>query len=148
MTKLSKILNIVLYAILAVTLVFAGLFYFGGDIEGATYYTPAYTETFLNWGIALVIGTAVITILFEIIRLITNPKNAVRSLVSIAIIALVVFIAYSLSDATILDLPGYDGSDNVPSMLLLSDTFLYTMYFLFGGAFLAIVYTEVSRMFR
>jgi hypothetical protein len=148
MTKLSKILSIVLYAILAITLVFAGLFYFGGEIEGATYYTPAYTETFLNWGIALVIGTAVITLLFEIVRLVINPKNAVRSLVSIAIIALVIFIAYSLSDATILNLPGYEGSDNVPSMLVLSDTFLYTMYFLFGGAFLAIIYTEVSRMFR
>jgi hypothetical protein len=148
MTKLSKILNIVLYAILAVTLVFAGLFYFGGEIEGATYYTPEYTESFLNWGVALVIGTAVITLLFEIIRLIINPKNAVRSLVSIALIALVVFIAYSLSDATLLSLPGYEGSDNVPSMLILSDTLLYTMYFLFGGAFIAIFYTEVSRMFR
>jgi hypothetical protein len=148
MTKLSKILSIVLYAILAITLVFAGLFFFGGEVAGAPYYTPVYTETFINWGVALVIGTAVITIIFEIVRLLLNPKNAVRSLVSIALIALVVFIAYSLSDATILDLPGYDGSDNVPSMLVLSDTFLYTMYFLFGGAFLAIIYTEVSRMFR
>lgn len=148
MTKLSKILSIVLYAILAITLVFAGLFYFGGDVVGATYYTPVYTETFINWGIALVIGTAVITLLFEIVRLIFNPKNAVRSLVSIAIIALVIFIAYSMSDATILNLPGYEGSDNVPSMLILSDTFLYTMYFLFGGAFLAIIYSEVSRLFR
>ena len=148
MTKLSKLLSIVLYAILAVTLVLVGLFFFGGEVEGATYHTPIYTETFLNWGIALVIGAAVITILFEVVRLVINPKNAARSLVSIALIALVVFIAYSLSDATILNLPGYNGSDNVPSMLVLSDTFLYTMYFLFGGAFLAIIYTEVSRMFR
>ncbi len=148
MTKLSNVLSIVLYAILAITLVFAGLFYFGGEIAGTTYYTPAYTESFINWGVALVIGTTVITLLFEIVRLITNPKNAVRSLVSIALIALVVFIAYTLSDATILNLPGYEGSDNVPSMLMLSDTFLYTMYFLFGGAFLTIIYTEVSRMFR
>jgi uncharacterized membrane protein len=148
MTKLSKILNIVLYAILAVTIVFAGLFYLGGDVEGALHKTPVYTDSFLNWGIALVIGTALITFVFEIVRLIINPKNAVRSLVSIAIIALVVFIAYSLSDDTILNLPGYDGSDNVPSMLILSDTFLFTMYFLFGGALLTIIYTEVSRLFR
>lgn len=148
MTKLSKILSIVLYAILAVTLVFAGLFYFGGEVEGTAHPTPVYTETFINWGVALVIGAAVITLLFEIVRLVINPKNAVRSLVSIALIALVVFIAYSLSDTTILNLPAYEGSDNVPSMLILSDTLLYTMYFLFGGAFLAIFYTEVSRMFR
>lgn len=148
MTKLSKILNIVLYLLLAVTLVFAGLFYFGGEVEGTAHPTPVYTETFLNWGIALVIGVTVITILAEIIKLVMNPKNAVRSLLSILFLAVVVFIAYSLADATPMVLTGYEGPDNVPSMLLMADTFLYSMYFLFGAAFLAILYTELSRIFR
>lgn len=148
MTKLSKILKIVLYLLLAVTLVFAGLFYFGGIVEGATYLTPNYTESFLNWGIALVIGTAAVTILAEIIKLVLNPKNAVRSLLSILFLAVVVFIAYSLADATPMVLVGYEGPDNVPSMLLMADTFLYSMYFLFGAAFLAILYAELSRIFR
>src|SRR5690554_6244366 len=148
MTKLSKILNIVLYLLLAVTLVFAGLFYFGGEVEGTAHPTPVYTETFLNWGIALVIGVTVITILAEIIKLVLNPKNAVRSLLSILFLAIVVFIAYSLADATPMVLAGYEGPDNVPSMLLMADTFLYSMYFLFGAAFLAILYTELSRIFR
>jgi hypothetical protein len=148
MTKLSKILSIVLYAILAVTLVFAGLFFFGGEVEGAAYTTPIYTESFLNWGIALVIGTAVISILAEIAMLILHPKNAIRSLVSILGLGVIVFVAYSLGDATPLKLAGYEGSDNVASMLLLSDTFLYTMYFLFGIATVAIIYSEVSRLFR
>lgn len=148
MTKLSKILNIVLYVLLAITLVFAGMFYFGGELEGQVHPTPVYTDTLLNWGIVLVFVTAAVSIVFEIFKLITNPKNAVRSLVSILALALVVFIAYALGDATPLNLPGYNGPDNVPSMLLLSDTFLYSMYFLFGIAIVAILYTELSRLFR
>jgi hypothetical protein len=148
MTKLSKILSIVLFVLFAITGVFAALFYFGGEVEGAAHPTPNYTEAFLNWGIALVIGTAAIVLLSEIIKLVIYPKNAIRSLITIAGLGLMIFVAYSLGDATPLKLPGYEGADNVPSMLLMTDTFLYTMYFLFGLAIVSIVYTEISRLFR
>ncbi len=148
MTKLSSILNYVLYGLLAITLAFAGFFYFGGYVEGAVYDTPNYTEPFLNWGKFLVIATAAVTIIFEIVFLVLRPKNAVRSLVSILGLAVIIFIAYVLGDGTPLNLPGYEGKDNVASMLIMSDTFLYTMYFLFGIALLSIVYAEISRMFR
>lgn len=148
MTKLSSILNIVLFALLAITLFFAGLFYFGGYVDGAAHPTPVYTESFLNWAKALFIGTAAVAIIFEIIFIIMRPKNAVRSLISILALAVVVFIAYSLGDGTPLKLTGYEGPDNVPSMLIMSDMFLYTMYFLFGIAIVSIAYSEISRLFR
>lgn len=148
MTKLNSILNIVLYALLAITLFFTGLFYFGGYVEGATYPTPIYTELILNWGKALFIGTALMAIAFEIIFIILRPKNAARTLFSILVLSILVLIAYSLGDETPLKLVGYEGKDNVPSMLLMSDTFLYTMYFLFGIAILSIAYSEISRLFR
>lgn len=148
MTKLSKILNFVLIALLIVTAVFAGMFYFGGEIEGAAYDTPVHTDSFLNWGIFLVFATAAITIVFEIISLILRPKNAIRSLISIAVLAVVVFISYSLGDATPLTLPGYEGPDNVASMLILSDMFLYSTYFLIGILIVAILYTEIAKVFR
>ena len=148
MTKLSKILNIVLYVLLAITLVFSGLYYFGGEIEGQVHPTPVYTDLILNWGVILVFVTAILAIVFEIFQLITHPRSAIRSLISILALAVVVFVAYTLGDATPLSLPGYTGPDNVPAMLLLSDTFLYSMYFLFGIAIAAILYTELSRLFR
>ena len=43
---------------------------------------------------------------------------------------------------------GYNGPDNVPSMLILSDTIIYTMYFLFAGAVLAILGTEIYRRMK
>ncbi|PWD97641.1 hypothetical protein [Marinilabilia rubra] len=148
MTKLSKYLNIVLYILLAVTLVFAGLFFFGGEVENAAFTTPIYTESFLNWGKMLLAGAAVISILFEIFNLIVHPQSAVRSLISIALLGVIVLVAYSMGDGTPLQLVGYKGSDNVPSMLVLGDTFLYTTYILLGGVLLTILYTEVSRIFR
>lgn len=148
MTNLSKILNTVLLAILAITAVITGLFYFGGEVEGQALLTPVYTATFVNWSFVLLIATAVIAIIFEIVKLVINPKNAIRTLISIGVMVVIVVIAFSLGDATPLHLPGYEGADNVPSMLLMADTFLYTTYFLFGIAIIAILYTELSRLFR
>jgi len=146
--KLSKYLNYVLYLLLAATVVLAGLFYFGGEVEDAAMTTPLYTETFLNYGFILLIGAAAISIIFEIVNLILHPKNAIRSLISIGILGIIVLISYSMGDGTPLELVGYDGPDNVPSMLILADVFLYTVYILLGGVLLSILYTEVSRAFR
>ena len=148
MTKLSTYLSYVLYLLLAVTLVFAGFFYFGGEVQDAAQTTPLYTETFLNWGKILLMAAAAIAILFEIANLIIHPKAAIRSLISIALLGVIVLVAYSMGDGTPLDLVGYKGSDNVPSMLILGDTFLYTTYILIGAALVSILFTEVSRIFK
>ncbi|MFO7999831.1 MAG: hypothetical protein R6U46_01200 [Marinilabilia sp.] len=148
MNKLSRYLNFVLYILLGATVVLAGLFYFGGEVEDAALTTPVYTETFLNWGKILLLGAAVLSVLFEILNLALHPKNAIRSLISIGLLALIVLVAYSMGDGTPLQLVGYKGSDNVPSMLILGDMFLYTTYILIGGVLLSILYTEVSRLFR
>ena len=148
MAKLSRYLNIVLYLLIGLTVVFAGLFYFGGEVEDAAMTTPVYTETILNWGKILLIGAAAITIIFEVVNLILHPHTAMRTLISIAILAVIAVISYSMGDGTPLQLVGYKGSDNVPSMLIMGDTFLYSMYILLGGALLAILFTEVSRIFK
>ena len=78
----------------------------------------------------------------------SRPKNAIPTLISFLVLGVIVLIAYSMGDATPLNLVGYEGPDNVPSMLIMSDMFIYTMYFLFGIAILTIAYSEISRMFR
>jgi hypothetical protein len=57
-------------------------------------------------------------------------------------------IAYSLSDGTLLNLPGYTGDDNNVGSLKFADTVLYTMYALGVGAIVSIVATETLRKFR
>lgn len=148
MTKLSKILNYVLYLLLAVALVFAAIFYFGEWDMDHAHPHPLFTDTFLDLAKVFVFITAGVTLVFEIINVVTRPKNAVRTLISIGIVLVLVLIAYSMADTTPMHLPAYQGSDNVPSMLSLGGTILYTMYFLLGGAVVAILYTELSRMFK
>ncbi|MCW3807273.1 hypothetical protein [Plebeiibacterium marinum] len=148
MTKLSKILNFVLYALIAVTVVFTIMFYTGGDVAGETYQTPVYTDMILNWAKALVFATAIIAILFEIFHLVLNPKNAVRTLISIGALIVIALISYSLADGTPMELGGYEGSDNVPSMLKLAGAFLYGTYILLAVVVGAILVSEVSKVFK
>ena len=63
-------------------------------------------------------------------------------------IVILVLIAYSISDGTVLNLPGYDGADNVPATLEFADTILFTMYFLGIIAIGAIIVTEIIRRVR
>jgi len=148
MNKLSNILNYVLYSLLAVTVVFTIMYFTGGDVPGETYTTPVYTDLVLNWAKFLVAATAIITVLFEVVNVVLNPKNAVRSLISIGVLIVIGLISYSLADGTPLVLGGYDGPDNVPSMLIMADAFLYGTYALLGVVFIAILSTELSKLFK
>lgn len=109
---------------------------------------PVYTEQLLWWSY-LLFGVAIVAALvFPIVRLFTRPKEAMKSFIALAGIVLLVLIAYSMSDGTIMNIPGYSGSDNVPGTLKFTDTILITTYFLGIGAIGAIVVTEIIRRVR
>ena len=132
----------------AITVVLIGLFVFGGELPNSQYASPVYTDELIWWAYILLGATAVLALLFPIGRLLTNPKQAVKTLIAIVGVCLLVLIAYSMSDGTIMNLPGYDGPDNVEGTLKFADTMLFTMYFLGIGAILAIIVTEILRRFR
>jgi hypothetical protein len=142
MQKINKILNIVTIVMFVITVVLLGLFYFGGELPNSQYVTPVYTEQLLWWSY-LLFGVAIVAALvFPIARLFTRPKEAMKSFIAL------VLIAYSMSDGTIMNIPGYSGSDNVPGTLKFTDTILITTYFLGIGAIGAIVVTEIIRRVR
>ncbi len=146
--NIQKILSIVTIVMCVITVVLLGLFMFGGEVPNQPYPTPVYTSAFLNWAYILC-GIAIIAaVIFPVIRLFTRPKQAMKSFIGLAGIIIIVLIAYSLADGTPMKLVGYTGSDNVPSMLIFSDTILYTMYILFAGAILAIIGTEIYRRIK
>ncbi len=141
----KKILNIITLVMFIITLVLLGLFIFGGKVPNQVYDTPVYTGALLNWAYILC-GIAILSaIIFPIVRLFTRPKQAMKSFIGLAGLIVIVLIAYALADDTPLKLIGYNGPDNVPSRLLMSDTIIYTMYFLFAGAILAIIGTEIYK---
>ena len=148
MQKINKILNIVTIVMFVITVVLLGLFYFGGELPNSQYVTPVYTEQLLWWSY-LLFGVAIVAALvFPIASLFTRPKEAMKSFIALAGIIVLVLIAYSMSDGTIMNIPGYSGSDNVPGTLKFTDTILITTYFLGIGAIGASVVTEIIRRVR
>ena len=148
MIKFNKILNILLLTLIGITLLLLILFFFGGEVEGASLYTPLFTDSLLNWGFILVALAAGVTVFFEVANIILQPQKAKRTLMSIGILLLIILISYILADGTPLHLYGYTGSDNVPYWLVYSDIFLFTSYIAFGITIAALLFTEVSRAFR
>lgn len=141
----KKILNIVTIVMFVITVILLGLFLFGGEVPNQLYSTPVYTAALLNWSYIL-FGLAIIAaIVFPVARLITRPKQAMKSFLGLGVVVVLVFIAYTMADGTPMKIIGYSGTDNVPATLIFSDTIIYTMYFLFVAAILAIIGTEIYR---
>lgn len=144
----EKILKIVTIVIFAITAVILGLYMFGGEVPDQLYPTPVYTASLLNWSYLLFFVAIIAAMIFPIARLFTRPKQAMKSFMGLAVLVVIVLIAYALADGTPMNIVGYSGPDNVPSRLIFSDTIIYTMYFMFGGAIVAIVATELLRKIR
>lgn len=154
--KIQKISGTVLYVILAITLVILGLFYFGGEdtnriVSDAEMSQPAYTDPLIYWIYVLMGVTICVTVVAAILKLISNfmdsPKEAIKSLVGIIALVVLLFVAWSMGSGEALVLPGYDGTDNVPFWLKLTDMFLYTIYFMMGALILLIFGFGIRKKF-
>lgn len=136
---------------MAVTVVFAVLFYFGNVKQGTMgtrLEEPVVTEPFLTYAYILFFAAAGIQVIFSVINIIINPKGIKKGIISLLVTAAIVFIAYLMADDTVLRMPHYSGGGNVPSTLKFVGTGLYTAYFLVGLAFLAILWSSISRIFK
>lgn len=141
----GKIASITMYVLLLISVIFSALVMVGPEDADAT---PTFLDTALNWTYIMIFGSVAITLVFEIINIIMHPTNAKRTLLSSLGIIVLLVVAWSLADATPLQIIGYEGTDNVPSMLKISDAGLFTMYFLMGVSFIAIIVSEFSRVFK
>ena len=152
MAKLSyKVSYYVLYVMFAAILVVLGLFYFGGDAQGdavlmsvdSEMWQPAQTDAllFLMYGL---FGIAAFLFQFGT-ALKDNPGNALKSLIGVIVLVAVVVIAWAMGSDEPLNIPGYDGTDNVPFWLKITDMFLYSIYILFGATVLAIIFSSIKK---
>jgi len=122
------------------------LFYVGGESAPDQ---PTFTNLYIVWAYVLT-GLAVgFTVIFPIIQMITNPKNAKKGLMGILALGAVVLVSYLLSSGDLLgiidpELIEYD----VPSTLKYAGTMLYTNYVLAGLAIVAMVYSEISKVLK
>ena len=96
---------------------------------------------FYTYGI--LIFCAALVLVLEIINIISSPAKSIKSLISFLLILVVIAIAYLSADGTPLNIPGYEGTDNVPSMLKVTDTGVFTFYVLGIVTVLAVIGFEI-----
>jgi len=102
----------------------------------------------INWTYILVGIAVLVAIGFPVIRMFSNPKAGLKTLISVVILVAIFFVAYQLGSDKILDIAGYTGPDNVPTRLKLTDMGIFAMYALIVGSILAVLYSSVSRIFK
>lgn len=150
-TKIVRSASILLWTFMVVTVIFALFFYIGGVVpgtEGTRYEEPKATNSFIIYAYILFGISLVLTLFFSIWNFILNPKGLKSAIVLVAGAAILIGLAALLADNTVLSLPHYKGKDNVPTTLFWTDVGLFVAYFLLIIAFLAIIYSVISRYFK
>ena len=148
---ISKISLYVLWALMAISLVLVGIFFFGGFVEGTEGLAnaePLITETVLRWAYVLLIITIIILVGFQLVFMLSNLAMLKRMGIILAIAAVLVFLSYQLADDTVMNLIQYTGPDNVPGTLQLVGTSLIFTYILGVLAIVAILYSAIANLFK
>ena len=155
--KLSyKISYYILYALFAVILVVLGLYYFGGEMDPADALVPelsnpVYTDALLYLIYGVLGATVAATVLAFVFQfgaaLKDNPKKAISSLLGVFLLAIVLVVAWVMGSDVKLDMPGYEGTDNEPFWLKLTDMFLYSIYFLLIATIASMIGSSIKRRF-
>ena len=124
---------------LVISLVIFGLFFWGGEtpmeqrvVADPTLSEPLYTDAILYWNYVLFVLGVIAMLVGALYKFgstfIDSPKTALKSLVGLIALILVLVVTWAIGDATPLVMPGYEGTENVPFWLKISDMFLYTIY--------------------
>ena len=138
---------------MTVSIIVIGLFYFGG-VEDSTADLIVYkfVDPILYWAYILIIAGFVSILLFGIykfaIKSIDNPKAAFTSLSEIIMLVVLLATSWFLGSGKPLNLPGYDGTENVYFWLKWSDMLLFTTYILLGLAIGSMVFFNIFKLFR
>lgn len=147
-TKISRTARFTLYIGVLITLIVLGLFYLGGQVPAheqlvADMDQPRFTDLLLYWAYALLAITVVVWVIFIIAsslkQLKESPKKTLGGFLALLGLAALLVITYVIGDGTLLNIPGYEGTDNRPPMLKMTDMWLYSMYVMFVVTILAMI---------
>jgi hypothetical protein len=129
-----------------------GLFYFGGEMSAPLVpdmANPLYTDALLYLMYGLLGFIVVVTVIAFIAQfgatLKDNPVTALKSLLGVVLLVIALIATWSIGSDEALVMPGYDGTENVPFWLKLTDMFLYTLYFMIAACILAMIGSSIKK---
>ena len=135
--KSSKLLQILLGAILAISALLGILFYANVISD----------DVVLYWGYILVIVTAAITIIAPLIYLIFNLKSAVKFFIILGAMVVLAIISYVLSGNEFSSLQLEQMKSTAETSVTVGAGLIF-LYILAALAILSIIYASISRIFK
>lgn len=157
--KIQKVSGAALYAMLAVTLVVLCMFFFGGEtpvdqrvVADTSISEPAQTDALIYWMYILFGIMVAVTVVAAVYQLASGfvdaPKATLKSLLGFVLLIVIMIVSWAVGSGEPLVMPGYDGTENVPFWLKITDMFLYTLYIQVGVLILAIVLFGIAKKFK
>ncbi len=144
----NKISSYVFYILMAASAVILGLFFFVGydnytTLNGSSIVDPQFTDHLIYWMYALVVIGIVLVIFFVIVKffatLKTNPGQALKGCIGIALICALFGGAYAFASDAPLKMADGSAFDN-KSDLILTDVCIYVQYVLLAASvFLTVI---------
>ncbi len=135
--KIANITRWVLYSLLIVSV-----------IPGILFYAKVMsTDTFLGWGkLMLILGVAVI-ILAPVYTIIMNPKNLIKMLFSIVVLAVILAVSYGIATnhLTSLQLETYKITGETSRLVGMG---LIAAYITIGLSVIVILYSGIVKLFK
>lgn len=152
MTKLSRLLTIFMWVIIAISAVLIITMMVNISENKADPVMGGWINTNLVWAYILLAVGAGIALVSGILQMVSDIGAAKKGLIALGAIALVAIVAYSLASDTIPQFIGVnrfiaDGT-LTPSIAKMVDAGLIATYLLFGIAILSIVWSSVSQIFK
>lgn len=144
--QISRLSTSIIVALFAVTAVIICMFCFGpydAEFEG-----PEHTDAMLNWAYVLLGVSIVAALTFPVVEFIRKPKQGIKGMLPLLALIIVAVVCYQVGDGTVLDMPGYNGPDNNPETLKITDAILLMTYILMVVDILAIFVTEVIKKIK
>jgi len=152
MTKLSRLLTILMWVILAVSAVLIVSMMVNISENKADPVMGGWINTNLVWSYILLAVGAGIALLSGIFQMVSDIGAAKKGLISLVAVAVLAVVAYSLASDV---MPQFIGVDRfiadgtlTPNIAKLVDTGLIATYLLFGLAIVSIVWSSISQIFK
>jgi len=140
-SSMSTILKVLSWLLMGISIVLTVVFYTGKmDIESV--------QSFIVWAYILFALAVAAALIFPLYFFFLNPKNALRTLMGLAIMGVVFLIGYLMADATPIYSPTQNPDLSNTSVLVLTDTGLIATYVMFGAAMLLLLYSGVKNVFN
>lgn len=138
----------------ALSIIVGLLFFVGGadgsiEVGGESIEVPKYTDPLIYWSYILLVLSLVVTVgllLFQYVEhLKTDFKAAIKSLIAVAILAVIMLISFFAGSGAEMTIVGYEGTDNSGFWAQFTDMCLYATYVLIAGVLLSLVASAVYK---